>query len=106
VIRPFGDAESRNTISRFIASNRSNSGFLLILAGIARALYVPQIGIITQVNFHPSTRRSSDLGRRRRTRDAVTGAAAGALLVNYAKTYFTSTIPEACTMRLDRCLFS
>ncbi len=63
--------------------------FSAVVAGVAGALYVPQVGIINPGEFAPiNSIEVVDLGRRRRARHAF-GAAAGAVLVNYAKTYFT-----------------
>ena len=61
----------------------------------AGALYVPQIGIINPSEFSPINSIEVVILVAVGGRGTLYGAAAGALLVNYAKTYFTSTIPEA-----------
>ena len=66
-----------------------------MLAGIAGALYVPQIGIINPSEFSPINSIEVVIWVAVGGRGTLYGAAAGAILVNYAKTYFTSTIPEA-----------
>jgi urea transport system permease protein len=68
--------------------------FSAVLAGIAGALYVPQIGIINPSEFAPINSIETVIWVAVGGRGTLYGAAAGALLVNYAKTYFTSAFPE------------
>jgi len=78
------------------ASSRTSSGSSCSrpsLAGIAGALYVPQVASSIRASSRPSTRLRRHLvavgGR-----GTLFGAAMGAVLVNYAKTYFTGALPE------------
>ncbi len=97
VIRAIRDAESR---TRFLGYRVESFKlwvfvFSAVLAGIAGALYVPQIGIINPSEFSPINSIEVVIWVAVGGRGTLYGAAAGAVLVNYAKTYFTSTIPEA-----------
>jgi urea transport system permease protein len=97
VIRAIRDAESR---TRFLGYRVESFKlwvfvFSAVLAGIAGALYVPQIGIINPSEFSPINSIEVVIWVAVGGRGTLYGAAAGAILVNYAKTYFTSTIPEA-----------
>jgi urea transport system permease protein len=97
VMRAIRDAESR---ARFLGYRVESYKlwifvFSAMLAGIAGALYVPQIGIINPSEFAPINSIEVVIWVAVGGRGTLYGAAAGALLVNYAKTYFTSTIPEA-----------
>jgi urea transport system permease protein len=68
--------------------------FSAILAGIAGALYVPQIGIINPSEFSPINSIEVVIWVAVGGRGTLFGAAFGAVLVNYAKTYFTGALPE------------
>jgi urea transport system permease protein len=61
-----------------------------MLAGIAGALYVPQVGIINPSEFAPGNSIEAVIWVAVGGRGTLTGAVLGAFLVNYAKTYFTS----------------
>jgi len=96
VIRAIRDAESR---ARFLGYRVESFKvwifvFSAVLAGIAGALYVPQIGIINPSEFAPINSIEVVIWVAVGGRGTLYGAAAGALLVNYAKTYFTSALPE------------
>ena len=65
-----------------------------MLAGIAGALYVPQVGIINPSEFAPINSIEVVIWVAVGGRGTLYGAAAGAVLVNYAKTYFTGALPE------------
>jgi urea transport system permease protein len=69
--------------------------FSAVLAGIAGALYVPQAGIINPGEFAPLNSIELAIWVAVGGRGTLYGAAAGALLVNYAKTYLTAAMPEA-----------
>jgi len=69
--------------------------FSAVLAGIAGALYVPQVGIINPGEFSPLNSIELVIMVAIGGRGNLYGAIAGALLVNYAKTYFTGAFPEA-----------
>jgi urea transport system permease protein len=97
VIRAIRDAESR---TRFLGYRVESYKlwifvFSAVLAGIAGALYVPQIGIINPSEFSPINSIEVVIWVAVGGRGTLYGAAAGAMLVNYAKTYFTTALPEA-----------
>ena len=65
-----------------------------VIAGIAGALYVPQVGIINPGEFSPLNSIELVIWVAIGGRGTLYGAVIGALLVNYAKTYFTGALPE------------
>ncbi len=69
--------------------------FSAILAGIAGALYVPQVGIINPNEFSPLASIEMVVWVAVGGRATLYGAVAGALLVNYAKSYLTVAMPDA-----------
>lgn len=90
------DAESR---TRFIGYRVENIKlwvfvFSAMLAGIAGALYVPQVGIINPGEFSPLNSIELIIWVAIGGRGTLYGAVIGALLVNYAKTFFTAALPE------------
>jgi urea transport system permease protein len=60
------------------------------MAGIAGALYVPQVGIINPSEFAPGNSIEAVIWVAVGGRGTLIGAVLGAILVNYAKTTFTS----------------
>jgi urea transport system permease protein len=68
--------------------------FSAVLAGIAGALYVPQVGIINPGEFSPLFSIEIVIWVAVGGRATLYGAVAGALLVNYSKTWFTAALPE------------
>ncbi|MGE0036003.1 MAG: urea ABC transporter permease subunit UrtC [Xanthobacteraceae bacterium] len=60
------------------------------MAGVAGALYVPQVGIINPSEFSPANSIEAVLWVAVGGRGTLIGAVIGALIVNYGKTYFTS----------------
>ncbi len=68
--------------------------FSAVLAGIAGALYVPQVGIINPGEFSPLNSIEIVIWVAVSGRATLYGAAAGALMVNYGKSYFTAALPE------------
>ena len=68
--------------------------FSAMLAGIAGALYVPQVGIINPGEFAPLNSIEAVIWVAVGGRGSLYGAALGAVLVNYAKTWFTGALPE------------
>jgi urea transport system permease protein len=66
-----------------------------VIAGVAGALYVPQIGIINPGEFAPLASVELVIWVAIGGRSTLYGALAGAALVNYAKTQFTGFMPEA-----------
>ena len=69
--------------------------FSAVLAGIAGALYVPQVGIINPGEFSPLNSIEIVIWVAIGGRYTLYGAVLGALLVNYAKTLLTGVTPEA-----------
>ena len=68
--------------------------FSAVLAGIAGALYVPQVGIINPGEFQPLNSIEVVVWVAMGGRATLYGAVIGALGVNYAKTWFTAAFPE------------
>src|SRR5262245_40282661 len=62
------------------------------MAGVAGALYVPQVGIINPSEFSPANSIEAVIWVAVGGRGTLTGAVLGAVLVNYGKTYFTSGV--------------
>ena len=62
------------------------------IAGVAGALYVPQVGIINPGEFASANSIEAVIWVAVGGRGTLTGAMLGALLVNYAKTWFTSGV--------------
>jgi len=90
------DAESR---SRFIGYRVDKIKlwifvFSAVVAGVAGALYVPQVGIINPGEFSPLNSIELIIWVAIGGRNTLYGAIIGALLVNYAKSYFTAALPE------------
>ena len=65
-----------------------------MLAGIAGALYVPQVGIINPSEFAPPNSIEIVIWVAIGGRGSLYGAVLGAVLVNYAKSYLTGAFPE------------
>jgi urea transport system permease protein len=96
VVQAIRDAESR---ARFIGYRVESYklwvfAFSAVLAGIAGALYVPQVGIINPSEFQPINSIEIVIWVAVGGRGTLYGAVAGAVLVNYAKSYFTAAVPE------------
>ncbi|OLC78613.1 MAG: urea ABC transporter permease subunit UrtC [Acidobacteria bacterium 13_1_40CM_4_65_8] len=96
LFRAIRDAESR---ARFLGYRVESYKlwvfvFSASLAGIAGALYVPQVGIINPSEFAPINSIEAVIWVAVGGRGTLFGAAMGAVLVNYAKTYFTGALPE------------
>jgi urea transport system permease protein len=60
------------------------------MAGVAGALYVPQVGIINPSEFAPANSIEAVIWVAVGGRGTLTGAVLGAVLVNYGKTFFTT----------------
>ncbi len=65
-----------------------------IMAGVAGALYVPQVGIINPNEFQPLNSIELVVWVAVGGRGTLYGAALGAGIVNYAKSTFTTLLPE------------
>jgi urea transport system permease protein len=96
VIRAIRDAESRTRFLGYRVESYKLWVFVFsaILAGVAGALYVPQVGIINPSEFAPINSIEVVIWVAVGGRGTLYGAAAGAVLVNYAKTFFTGALPE------------
>jgi urea transport system permease protein len=88
------DAESRTRFLGYRVESYKVFVFALsaCMAGIAGALYVPQVGIINPGEFAPANSIEAVIWVAVGGRGTLIGAAVGAIVVNYAKTYFTSGI--------------
>jgi urea transport system permease protein len=86
------DAESRTRFLGYRVEAYKLFVFTLsaCMAGIAGALYVPQVGIINPGEFAPGNSIEAVIWVAVGGRGTLTGAVLGAFVVNYAKTYFTS----------------
>jgi urea transport system permease protein len=96
VIRAIRDAESRTRFLGYRVESYKLWVFVFsaVLAGLAGALYVPQIGIINPSEFAPINSIEVVIWVAVGGRGTLFGAAAGAVLVNYAKTFLTGALPE------------
>lgn len=90
------DAESRTRFTGYKVEYFKLAIFCFsaVLAGIAGALYVPQVGIINPSEFSPLNSIELVVWVALGGRATLYGAVVGALAVNYAKTYFTAVLPE------------
>lgn len=68
--------------------------FSAVLCGLAGALYVPQVGIINPSEMEPANSIEMAIWVAVGGRGTLFGAAAGAALVNAAKSWFTGAFPE------------
>jgi len=96
VIRAIRDAESRTRFLGYPVESYKLWLFVFsaVIAGIAGALYVPQIGIINPSEFSPINSIEAVIWVAVGGRGTLYGAIVGAILVNYAKTYLTGAFPE------------
>ncbi len=90
------DSESR---ARFLGYRVEHYKLLVfvgsaVIAGIAGALFVPQVGIINPGEFNPVNSIEIVIWVALGGRGTLYGAIVGALIVNYSKTFFTGIIPE------------
>ncbi len=96
VVLAIRDAESRTRFLGYPVESFKLWLFVFsgIIAGVAGALYVPQIGIINPSEFAPINSIEAVIWVAVGGRGTLYGAIAGAVLVNYAKTYLTGAFPE------------
>ena len=97
VIEAIRDGESR---VRFVGYKTETYKVWLfvysaVLAALAGALYVPQVGIINPGEFSPINSIEIVVWVAIGGRGLLYGAILGAILVNFAKTQFTGILPEA-----------
>jgi len=96
VIEAIRDAESRARFLGYRVESYKLWVFVLsaILAGVAGALYVPQVGIINPGEFSPVNSIEIVIWVAIGGRGTLYGAVVGAFLVNFAKTYLTGAFPS------------
>ncbi len=90
------DAESR---VRFLGYRPERFKLLVwvvsaVMAGVAGALYVPQVGIINPSEFDPANSIEAVVWVAVGGRATLVGPIVGALTVNFGKTFFTAALPE------------
>ena len=90
------DAEDRTRFVGYKVESYKLFVFVIsaALAGIAGALYVPQVGIINPGEFSPLNSIELVIWVAVGGRATLFGAIVGALLINYCKSYFTAALPE------------
>ncbi len=91
------DAQSRVRFLGYSVAHAQVFVFTIsaVLAGIAGALYVPQVGIINPGEFSPANSIEIAIWVAVGGRGTLVGAVIGAVIINYAKTYLTGAVPEA-----------
>tara|TARA_B100000929_G_scaffold100702_1_gene79428 strand:+ start:546 stop:1724 length:1179 start_codon:yes stop_codon:yes gene_type:complete len=96
VVTAVRDADDRTRFIGYRVENYKVWIFTVsaVLAGIAGALYVPQVGIINPSEFHPLNSIELVVWVALGGRGTLYGAALGAGIVNFAKTWLTSEYPE------------
>ncbi len=97
VLTAIRDAESRTRFCGYKVESYKLWVFVFsaMLAGVAGALFVPQVGIINPGEFAPLNSIEQVIWVAVGGRGTLYGALVGAFSVNYAKTWFTSAYPEA-----------
>ncbi len=90
------DAESRTRFLGYRVDNYKLFAFTAsaIIAGIAGALYVPQVGIINPGEFAPANSIEIVIWTAVGGRGTLIGPIIGAVLVNAGKSWFTGILPE------------
>ena len=91
------DAESRTRFLGYRPEHFKTLAFTVsaMMAGVAGALYVPQVGIINPGEFAPGNSIEAVIWVAVGGRGTLVGAALGAVIVNYAKTVLTGAMPDA-----------
>ncbi|WP_159590241.1 urea ABC transporter permease subunit UrtC [Chelativorans xinjiangense] len=90
------DAESRTRFLGYRVDNYKLFAFTAsaVIAGIAGALYVPQVGIINPGEFAPANSIEIVIWTAVGGRGTLVGPIVGAVLVNAGKSWFTGVFPE------------
>ena len=90
------DAESRMRFLGYRVEGYKLFVFVMsaAMAGIAGALYVPQVGIINPSEFAPGNSIEAVLWVAVGGRGTLIGPVVGAFIVNWAKSYLTGALPE------------
>ncbi len=96
VLTAVRDAESRVRFLGYSVTNYKLFAFVLsaMIAGVAGALYVPQVGIINPSEFSPGASIEAVIWVAVGGRGSLIGAVLGAFVVNGAKSWLTSAAPE------------
>jgi urea transport system permease protein len=96
VLLAIRDAESRVRFLGYSVTHAKLFAFTVsgVMAGLAGALYVPQVGIINPSEFSPANSIEIAIWVAVGGRGTLIGAVLGAVLVNAAKTYLTGAAPE------------
>jgi urea transport system permease protein len=96
VVIAIRDAESRTRFLGYRVETYKLAVFVLsaMMAGVAGALYVPQVGIINPGEFSPANSIEAVIWVAVGGRGTLVGAALGAIIVNWGKTFFTGALPE------------
>jgi urea transport system permease protein len=91
------DAESRARFLGYRVEHYKLFVFVVsaVIAGIAGALYVPQVGIINPSEFSPENSIETVIWTAFGGRGTLWGAALGAIVINGAKSWFTGALPDA-----------
>jgi urea transport system permease protein len=91
------DAESRARFLGYRVEHYKLFIFVVsaLMAGIAGALYVPQVGIINPSEFAPANSIEAVIWTAFGGRGTLWGAALGAIVINAAKSWFTGALPDA-----------
>jgi urea transport system permease protein len=91
------DAESRVRFLGYSADHAKLFAFTVsaVLAGVAGALYVPQVGIINPGEFSPGNSIEIAIWVAVGGRGTLVGAILGAVAINFAKTWLTAAMPDA-----------
>ncbi len=91
------DAESRTRFLGYRVEHYKLFVFVVsaMMAGLAGALYVPQVGIINPGEFSPANSIEIVIWVALGGRGTLVGAAAGALIVAAGKSWLTANFPEA-----------
>jgi urea transport system permease protein len=90
------DAESRMRFLGYRVENYKLLAFVVsaAMAGVAGALYVPQVGIINPGEYDPGNSIEAVIWVAVGGRGTLVGAAVGAILVNFLKSYLTGAFPD------------
>ena len=90
------DAESRLRFMGYRPESIKLLAFTVsaVMAGVAGALYVPQVGIINPGEFDPGNSIEVVIWTAVGGRGTIVGPVIGALLVNAGKSWFTGALPE------------
>ncbi|MBU8545987.1 urea ABC transporter permease subunit UrtC [Roseomonas sp. ROY-5-3] len=96
VLTAIRDAESRVRFLGYNTTSHKLFAFVLsaMLAGVAGALYVPQVGIINPGEFSPANSIEAVIWVAVGGRGTLVGAVLGAFTVNGLKTWLTSAAPD------------